>query len=358
MAYVQRQAEDNRQQPDSHPPVADLRSDTVTRPTAAMRDAIARAEVGDDVYGEDPTVNRLEAIAAERLGVDAAVFFPTATQANLAAILTHCGRGTEFVIGERYHIYRYEGGGSAVLGGVAPFPIPTDERGAVAPADVAAAVKPEDPHFPRTSLLCLENTVSGRALPVEAIRQPATRAHEYGLAVHLDGARLFNACVALGCSPATMAGPVDSVTLCLSKGLGTPAGALLCGTAAFVHEARRLRKMLGGSMRQAGILAAAGIHALENHVDRLSDDHRRAQALANGLSEIDALEVDVQAVQSNMLFVRPRRAEDGAPLVRHLAGRGIRIAVPSPWSRLVTHLDIDDDAVTRTVDGFRAFFRS
>ena len=334
-------------------PLVDLRSDTVTRPTPAMRRAMAEAEVGDDVYGEDPTVNRLQQVAAARLGKEAALFFPAATQSNLAALLSHCGRGEEALFGEGYHVFRHEQAGSAVLGGVAHFPLPTDRRGAVAAADVLAAIKPDDPHYPRTRLLSLENTVSGRVLTVEQLRAPAEAAHKHGLSVHLDGSRLFNAAVALGVEAKVLAAPVDSVTLCLSKGLGAPAGALLCGSRDFIGRALRNRKILGGAMRQVGVLAAAGLHALEHHVDRLAEDHRRARQLAEGLAGLDALELDARGVESNMVFVRPRRG-DGSELTARLEERGIRIAAPKPWTRLVTHLDVDDDGIARTIAAFRA----
>ena len=334
-------------------PLVDLRSDTVTRPTPAMRRAMAEAEVGDDVYGEDPTVNRLQELAAARVGKEAALFLSAATQANLAAILSHCGRGDEALFGESYHVFRHEAGGSAVLGGVAHYPLPVDRKGAVAAADVLAAIKADDPHYAKTRLLCLENTVSGRVLSLEAMRAPAEAAHRHGLVVHLDGSRLFNASVALGLDARTLAAPADSVTLCLSKGLGAPAGAVLCGPRDFINRAHRARKMLGGGMRQIGILAAAGLHALEHHVDRLADDHRRAKQLAAGLAEIDALELDDRGVETNMVFVRPRSADAGA-LTQRLEERGIRITAPKPWARLVTHLDIDDDGIERTVAAFRA----
>jgi len=337
----------------SNLPLVDLRSDTVTRPTPAMRRAMAEAEVGDDVYGEDPTVNRLQETAAALTGKEAALFLSTATQSNLAAVLSHCGRGDEAIFGESYHVFRHEAGGSAVLGGVAHFPLPVDRKGAVAAADVLAAVKADDPHYPVTRLLSLENTVAGRVLSVEQIAAPAAAAKSRGLSVHLDGARFFNACVALGIDAKALAAPVDSVTLCLSKGLGTPAGALLCGSRDFIRRALRARKILGGAMRQVGILAAAGLHALEHHVERLAEDHRRAKALASGLAGIDGLELDERGVDSNMVFVRPRGG-DASALTASLEERGIRIAEPRPWTRLVTHLDIDDDAIERTVAAFRS----
>lgn len=334
-------------------PLVDLRSDTVTRPTPAMRRAMAEADVGDDVYGEDPTVNRLQDVAARLVGKEAALFLSTATQSNLAAVLSHCGRGDEVLVGEGYHVYRHEQAGSAVLGGVAPYVLPLDRRGAVAAADVLAAIKPDDPHFPRTRLLSLENTVAGRVLSLAQLQAPAEAARSRGLAVHLDGARLFNAGVALGVSPQAVAAPADTVTLCLSKGLGAPAGALLCGPRDVLKRALRARKILGGAMRQVGILAAAGLHALEHHVERLADDHRRAKRLAEGLATIDALELDDRGVETNMVFVRPRSA-DAAALTQRLEERGIRITQPKPWTRLVTHLDIDDDGIERTVAAFRA----
>ena len=334
-------------------PLVDLRSDTVTRPTAAMRRAMTEAEVGDDVYGEDPTVNRLQEVAAALTGKEAALFLATATQSNLAAILSHCGRGDEALFGNVYHVFRHEQGGSAVLGGVAHCPLPVDRKGAVSAADVLAAIKPDDPHYPRSRLLSLENTVGGRVLPLDAMRAPADAAKSSGLAVHLDGARFFNACVALGIDGRTLAAPVDSVTLCLSKGLGAPAGAVLCGSKDLIKRALRARKVLGGAMRQVGILAAAGLYAFEHHIGRLAEDHRRAQVLAKGLAEIDALELDDRGVETNMVFVRPRSA-DAKALTHRLEERGVRITTPGPWTRLVTHLDIDDDGIERTIAAFRA----
>jgi threonine aldolase len=256
--------------------VIDLRSDTVTRPTAAMRAAMAAAEVGDDVFGDDPTVNRLQAAMAERLGFEAGLFLPTATQSNLVALMTHCQRGDEYIAGQQAHCYKYEAGGGAVLGSIQPQPVEHADDGSLRLDHVAAAIKADDFHYARTRLLALENTIGGRAVPLTSMRALTDFAHGKGLATHLDGARLFNAATALGVPAAEVARGFDSVTVCLSKGLGCPAGAVLVGTRDFIERARRPRKMLGGGMRQAGILAAAGLHALDHHVARLADDHALA----------------------------------------------------------------------------------
>ncbi|MDQ2070232.1 low-specificity L-threonine aldolase [Natronospira sp. AB-CW4] len=326
----------------------DLRSDTVTRPTAAMRDAMMAAEVGDDVYGEDPTVNRLEALAAERLGLEAGLFLPSGTQSNLAGLLAHCQRGDEYIVGHNAHTYQYEGGGAAVLGGIQPQPLPLDDRGCMDPAAVVAAIKPDDAHFARTRLLCLENTWWGRPLPMDYLDRMQALARDHGLAFHLDGARVFNAAVSHGVPVADITARFDSVSFCLSKGLGAPVGSVLCGSTSLIHEARRWRKVLGGGMRQAGILAAAGIHALEHHVDRLADDHRRAAWLADELEATGKLAVDRSG--SNILMVRPSGMA-GEALAARLQDQGVRVN-PGPTLRLVTHLDIDDAAIEQTVAAF------
>jgi threonine aldolase len=327
----------------------DLRSDTVTRPTPGMRRAMADAEVGDDVYGEDPTVNALEAELAERLGFEAGLFLASGTQSNLTALLTHCGRGDEYIAGQAAHTYRFEGGGGAVLGGIQPQPLQEKADGRLDLSEVEAAIKPRDPHFARTRLLCLENTHTGRALPVEYGESARALCDRRGLALHLDGARLFNAAVALGVDAARVTGPFHSVSVCLSKGLGAPAGSVLLGSRAFVAEARRWRKVLGGGMRQAGVLAAAGRHALAHHVARLADDHARAAALARGLGDCPGLQGRVRAA-TNMVFVDL----DGRTLERlrhHLEASRIRIRGP----RWVLHLDVDDAGVERVLDAVRRF---
>lgn len=327
----------------------DLRSDTVTRPTAGMRRAMADAEVGDDVYGEDPNVNALEAELAARLGFEAGLFLATGTQSNLTALLTHCGRGDEYIAGQAAHTYRFEGGGGAVLGGIQPQPLQETADGRLDLGEVEAAIKPRDPHFARTRLLCLENTHTGRALPVEYGERARALCDRRGLALHLDGARLFNAAVALGVDAARLTAPFHSVSVCLSKGLGAPAGSVLLGSRAFVAEARRWRKVLGGGMRQAGILAAAGRHALANHVARLAEDHARAAALARALGDCPGLQGRVRAA-TNMVFVDL----DGRRLERlrdHLEASRIRIRGP----RWVLHLDVDDAGVERVVDAVRRF---
>jgi threonine aldolase len=334
----------------------DLRSDTVTQPTAAMRQAMANAEVGDDVYGEDPTVNRLEALAAEMLGQEAALFVATGTQGNLLALLGHCQRGDEYIAGQRSHCYRAEGGGAAVLGGIQPQPLDFQDDGTLDLDQVAQAVKPDDFHFARTRLLCLENTQLGKVLPLEYLARARRLADEHRLALHLDGARVFNAAVKLGISADLITAPFDSVSVCLSKGLGAPAGSLLCGTPEFITAARRGRKMLGGGMRQSGVLAAAGVIALEQHVERLADDHCNAQRLAHGLAGIEELEVDPSAVQTNMAFVRVRSG-DTASFCQRLREQNIIVPSANPM-RLVTHLDVSDDDVDRVVDAARSFFAS
>jgi len=332
----------------------DLRSDTVTRPTSAMRAAMAEAPVGDDVYGEDPTVNRLEALAAELLGTEAALFVPSGTQANLLAIMCHCQRGDEYLAGQTAHCYRYEGGGAAVLGSVQPQPLHVETDGTLDLQRVAAAIKPDDPHCARTRLLCLENTQAGRVLPLDYLAAARSLTRERDLALHLDGARLFNAAVALGVAGKEIARHVDSVSVCLSKGLGAPVGSLLCGRRTMVAEARRWRKVLGGGMRQAGILAAAGIVALTGQVARLAEDHENARRLAAGLASIEELAFDPTTVQTNMLFLHLPQ-EQAAALTAFLGGRGILIAGRESI-RLVTHLDVTGEDMDRVVAQIKAFF--
>ena len=319
--------------------VVDLRSDTVTKPSSAMRDAMVSAEVGDDVYGEDPTVNRLESKCAALLGLEAGLFVPSGTQSNLAALLAHCGRGDEYISGQDAHTYRFEGGGAAVFGGIQPQPLPFRDDGTLDLRDIAAAIKPDDYHFAKTRLICLENTQGGKALEPAYFASVRKLADQRGLKLHLDGARLFNAVVSLRCSPRDFGQYCDSVSVCLSKGLGAPAGSVLCGSSGFVKAARRWRKVLGGGMRQAGVLAAAGLHALTHHIDRLADDHRRANVLAQGLRR-----KGLPAQQhTNMVFVE---GLDTASMVVHMERGGVRVS----GSRWVVHLDIDDDDIHHVVD--------
>jgi threonine aldolase len=332
----------------------DLRSDTVTRPTASMRQAMANAEVGDDVYGEDPTVNRLESVAASMLGKQAALFVTSGTQGNLLALLGHCQRGDEYIAGQFAHCYRTEGGGGAVLGGIQPQPLDFQSDGTLDLEQVARVIKPDNIHYARTRLLCLENTQGGKVLPMDYLARARQLADDHGLALHLDGARVFNAAVKLGVGADAIAASFDSVSMCLSKGLGAPAGSLLCGSREFIDAARRGRKMLGGGMRQSGILAAAGLVALEHHVDRLADDHAHARQLADGLAGIDALDLDPAAVQTNMLMLGVRSG-DPADFSSALRELGIIIPAVSPM-RLVTHLDISADDIARVVDATRGYF--
>jgi threonine aldolase len=331
-------------------PAVDLRSDTVTRPTPAMREAMARAEVGDDVFGDDPTVKALEARAAQMFGLEAGLFFPTGTQSNLAALMAHCGRGEEVIVGQDAHTYRYEGGGAAVLGSIQPQPLQNLPDGTLDLAMVEAAIKPDDSHFAVTRLLALENTIGGKVVGRDYLAKAVTLAWKRGLSTHLDGARIFNAAVKLGMPVNALCAGFDTVSVCLSKGLGAPAGTVLVGHPGLVDRARRIRKMLGGGMRQAGILAAAGIHALEHHVARLAEDHDRARRLGEGLA---GLGVPVEPVQTNMVFAAFAK-EDCKRLQEHLLSRGIQ-AIVTPRTRLVTHLDVDAagiDAVLAAVAEF------
>lgn len=330
----------------------DLRSDTVTQPTPAMRAAMAAAEVGDDVYGEDPTVNQLQDAVATLLGKEAALFVTSGTQGNLCGLLAHCGRGDEYIVGDHAHTYMYEGGGAAVLGSIQPQTVPRHDDGMIDLAAADDAVKSPDHHFARTRLLCLENTADGRVLTLDQIEASAALADRHGLAHHLDGARLWNAAVALGVTPAAVAAPFDTVSVCLSKGLGTPMGSVLAGPADLIHEAHKWRKMLGGGLRQAGIVAAAGLYALEHHIDRLADDHANAARLADGLAAIDGVKIDSCA--TNMVFVRidTDRPDGAANLGDELAAHGIQTRWKGPQSRLVTHLDVTADDIETTIDAF------
>ncbi len=332
--------------------VIDLRSDTVTKPTEGMLDAMAHAPVGDDVYGEDPTVNRLEATLAQQLGFASALFVPTGTMSNLLALMAHCERGEEYIVGQQAHTYKYEGGGAAVLGSIQPQPLEVQADGTLDLAQVAETIKPDDFHFARTRLLALENTMQGKVLPLSYLAAARALTREKGLALHLDGARVFNAAVRLGVDVREIAGHFDSVSVCLSKGLGAPVGSVLCGSAELISKARRLRKMVGGGMRQAGILAAAGLYALEHHVQRLADDHANAAFLAQGLSELG---YSVEPVQTNMVYVRVD--EHAAALKGFCAERGIRLSA-APRLRMVTHMDVSRDQIEQVIATFAEFGRT
>ena len=327
--------------------ICDLRSDTLTRPDAAMRAAMAEAEVGDDVYGEDPTVARLEAACAERMGHAAGLFLPTGTMSNLSAVLAHCGRGDELVIGARYHVAVYEASGASVLGGVSIRTVPVAADGAVEPAAVAAAVNADDSHFATSRLLSLENTHDGMAVPVARLAAAIGAARGAGLGAHLDGARLFNAALGLGVDAAEIAAPFDTVSVCLSKGLGAPAGSVLVGEAELVARARRLRKMLGGGMRQSGVLAAAGLVALDAGAARLPEDHARAERLGAAL---ERLGIGAVSVRTNMVFWTP--GEDIPRPAERLAEMGVRIGAPHPAARMVVHRDVDDAALDAAIAAF------
>jgi threonine aldolase len=335
----------------------DLRSDTVTLPTPAMREAMYRAELGDDVYGEDPTANRLEAMAAERLGKEAALFVASGTMANLVALLTHCGRGDEVILGDRSHTFLFEAGGSASLGGIHHYAIPNQPDGTLRLEDIAAAVRPDNEHYPRTRLLCLENThnrCGGAVLNVAYTDAACAVAHSHGLRVHIDGARIWNAAVALGIPARDLARSADSVGFCLSKGLSAPVGSLLCGSAAFVAEARRWRKAVGGGMRQCGVIAAAGIVALEQMVDRLAEDHANARRFAEGIADVQGIEIDPEQVETDIVIfgVDPERMP-ASQLVEALRARGVQMGATGPTQiRAVTHYGItaaDVEAAIATV---------
>jgi len=331
----------------------DLRSDTVTQPGEAMRAAMAAAPVGDDVYGDDPTVNRLQDYAAELFGFEAGMFAPSGTQTNLIALMTHCGRGDEYLVGQEAHTYKYEGGGAAVLGSIQPQPIANQPDGSIALADIEAYIKPDDMHFARTRLLALENTIGGRVLAQEYVAAATRLAHAKGLATHLDGARICNAAVKGGLGMRAAVAGFDTVSVCLSKGLGAPVGSVLLGPRVFIEQGKRWRKMLGGGMRQAGVLAAAAHHALEHNVARLADDHDNAAELARGLARIEQL--SVVAPHTNIFWLDVPAAAC-APLREALVRANIRATV-GPRMRLVTHLDVSAADVQRTIDVFSDFFR-
>ena len=336
--------------------VVDLRSDTVTRPTQAMRQAMYEAEVGDDVYGEDPTVLELEQIAADIVGMEAGLFVSSGTQGNLLALLSHCGRGDEFIAGQAAHTYIAEGGGGAICGGIQSQPIDNEEDGTLDLDSVRKRIKPDDFHFAKTRLLCLEDTFKGRALPLNYLEDARLLASEHSLAFHLDGARVFNAATYQSVAPVSITGKFDSVSFCLSKGLGTPIGSVLCSNVEKIKSARRWRKVIGGGWRQAGVLAAAGIYALKHNIQRLSEDHGNAGLLANGLSDIEEVYVNWPAVQTNMVYISV--SDTALPnLQDYLFKKGILIEGNNPI-RLVTHLDVDEKGIHSAVAAFKSFFQA
>ena len=335
----------------------DLRSDTVTQPTAPMRAAMMAAPLGDDVFGDDPSVNALQDKIAAMLGFEAALFVPTGTQGNLCGVLSHCQRGDEYIVGQMQHCYRWEGGGAAVFGSVQPQPLAHQPDGTLALADIEAAIKPDDPHFARTRLLALENTLGGKVMPLDYLRQATALARSRGLGTHLDGARLFNAAVASRTPAREIAQLFDTVSVCFSKGLGAPVGSALCGPRELIARARRIRKMAGGAMRQAGVLAAAAAHALDHHVERLEEDHALARRLAQGLAGIDALKVE--PAETNILFVDlvGEARERSAELLAHLKQHGV-LATGLYRLRFVTHLDVDASGIDRAIAAIRSFFHA
>ncbi len=335
----------------------DLRSDTVTKPSQLMRKAMAEAEVGDDVYGDDPTVNRLQAVAAERLGHEAALFLPSGTQSNLVALLTHCQRGDEYIVGHDAHTYKYEGGGAAALGGIQPQPVAFQDNGELSLDEVASVIKADDVHFARTRLLCLENTQHGRVQSLSYMASAKTFATKHNLALHLDGARMGNAAAALGLSLEAVAAPFDSVSLCLSKGLGAPVGSVLVGSKPFIQEATRWRKVTGGGMRQAGVLAAAALIAIDEGFNRLPEDHARAATLAAQLNAIDGLSVRDGWTQTNMVWLEFKKSH-GEALAAHCKQHGVLISASTYGARLVTHLDLTDEHIEECVSVIRSFFNA
>ena len=337
----------------------DLRSDTVTQPTPAMRQAMAAAPVGDDVFGDDPSVRAFQDRMAALTGKEAALFMPSGTQSNLCALMAHCERGDEYLVGQNAHTYRYEGGGAAVLGSIQPQPLAQDAQGQMALVDITGAIKPLDAHFARTRLLCLENTWNGHVMPMAYLEQATALARQHGLATHLDGARVMNAAVAQAQAEGTdamtelcrIAGLFDSVSVCLSKGLGAPVGSVLCGSAALMDKAHRWRKVLGGGMRQSGLLAAAALHALEHHVQRLHQDHVLAQRLVTGLQGLPG--ISVRSAQTNIVFVDV--ANGLAPeLLAHLRQDGV-LATGMVRPRFVTHLDVDVAGIDQALASVRRF---
>ena len=332
----------------------DFRSDTVTQPSSSMRQAMQRAEVGDDVYREDPSVNALEEKLADMAGLEAALLVPSGTQSNLVALLTHCGRGEEYLVGQEYHTYFYEGGGAAALGGIVPQPIAVEDDGTLDLALVQRRIKPKDEHFARSKLLALENTHSGKVISQNYLTDARNLARSANLSTHLDGARVFNAVVHQGLALADICSEFDSVSICFSKGLGAPVGSLLCGSQAFIEEARRWRKMLGGGLRQSGVLAAAIDYALDNHIDDLAIDHDNAKALQEGLEEID--ELNVETANTNMLYMGFADEATAKGVASFLRDKGFVIA-QGQRVRLVTHRDIPKDAINQLIGHLKSYFQ-
>lgn len=328
----------------------DLRSDTVTRPTAAMRAVMAAAPVGDDVFGDDPTINALQQRVARLAGKEAAIIASSGTQTNLLALLSHCQRGEEYLVGQEYHTYRYEAGGAAVLGGIVPQPFEVEADGTLNLSTVEKRIKPDDPHFPISKLLSLENTHTGRVIPQDYMLKARRLCDKHGLKLHLDGARIFNASVATGLSLSELSQPFDSISICFSKGLGTPIGSVLVGSKRFIERAHRWRKMLGGGMRQAGIIAAAMDHALDHHIERLADDHHHAQTLAQALSQLP--KISVESAQTNMVYINFESLEDAQKVSDYLRGNGV-LTPRSQRMRLVTHLDIAATDIDTVVQLFK-----
>jgi len=332
----------------------DLRSDTVTKPTEEMRKIMAEAEVGDDVYGDDPTVNRLEKQAAEMTGFEDAIFATSGTQANLIGIMSHCQRGDEYIVGQQAHTYKYEGGGAAVLGSIQPQPMEFEKDSTLDLKKVEAKIKEDDFHFARTRLLCLEDTQNGKSLPLNYLQKANSFANRKNLKFHLDGARLFNAAIDQNVEITAITKWFDSLSICLSKGLGAPVGSLLCGSARFISEARKWRKMVGGGMRQAGIVAAAGLYALENNITRLAEDHQNAQILAEGLIDIEGPTVQQNRARTNMVFISLEK--DKAKRLAHFLREKNILITPGKTTRLVTHIDITSEDILIVLNEFRNFF--
>ena len=334
--------------------VYDFRSDTVTKPTPGMRDAMYRAEVGDDVHREDPTINKLENKVAELFGMEAGLYVTSGTQGNLTALLSHCQRGDEYIVGQIAHTYKYEGGGAAVLGSIQPQPLDLSDDGTIDLEKARKVIKPDDEHYAITRLLCLENTQFGKALPMSYLKEAGQFVRDHNLSLHLDGARVFNAAIKWGVDVSEVTRHFDSVSACFSKGLGAPVGSMVCGSRDFIAECLRWRKLLGGGMRQAGIVAAAALYAVENHVERLAEDHENAEYLAGKLQEIDEIEIDFHENQTNMVFVKISE-DECERLCNFLHSRGILIEAGSPL-RLVAHLDVDRGAVDVLVTEFKKYF--
>lgn len=340
----------------------DLRSDTITQPTSNMRQAMAAAEVGDDVFREDPTINRLEEMAAERLGKEAALFVASGTMGNIVSLLTHCGRGDEIILGDESHIFFSEQGGSAALGGIHHRTVPNQPDGTMVLADIEGAIRPDNIHFPRTRLIALENThnrCNGSYLDVDYMRSVGSLARRHGLKIHVDGARIFNAAVAQGIPASSLVSDADSISFCLSKGLAAPVGSVICGTSGFIDEARRIRKVLGGGMRQAGILAAAGIVSLTEMVDRLADDHANARKLAVGLAAIDGISIQPELIKSNIVFFKiTKKGLTPQELTQRLSARGVRVGPKEPDQiRAVTNYHVSSGDIDFALEVFAEIFK-